>query len=116
MLRRRCCRISPRAARTSLASLASQTARRVRRILDASGWSEIDIEPIDVPCSLPEDALVGYVSQLGPVGRTLQQADDDLRARVIAAVRPAFDPYVRGAQVVFMAACWMIAARASTAR
>ena len=67
---------------------------RVRRILDESGWSEIDIQPIDVPCALPENALVRYLTQLGPVGRFLQQADDELRARVVAAVRPAFDPYV----------------------
>ena len=61
---------------------------------------------------MPEDALVPYVSQLGPVGRALQQANDDLRARVVAAVRPAFDPYVQGTDVRFTAACWMVGARA----
>ena len=85
---------------------------RVRRILDESGWSEIDIQPIDVPCAMPENALVRYVTQLGPVGRFLQQADDELRARVVATVRPAFDPYVHGPEVRFTAACWMVGARA----
>jgi SAM-dependent methyltransferase len=85
---------------------------RVRRILEQGGWSAIDLQPIDVPCAMPEGALLDYVTQLGPVGRILQQADDDLRARVVAAVRPAFDPYVRGAEVRFTAACWMVAARA----
>jgi SAM-dependent methyltransferase len=84
----------------------------VRRILGESGWSQIDIQPIDVPCALPENALVRYLTQLGPVARVLQQADDDLRARVVATVRPAFDPYVRGAEVRFTAACWVVSGRA----
>jgi len=87
---------------------------RVRRILDESGWSEIDIQPIDVPCAMPENALVRYVTQLGPVGRFLQQADDELRARVVATVRPAFEPYVHGPEVRFTAACWMVGAHAAT--
>jgi len=85
---------------------------RVRSILDGAGWSQIDIQPIDVACAFPESALVRYVTQLGPVGRALQQADDELHARVVAAVQPAFDSYVRDAQVRFNAACWMVAARA----
>jgi len=85
---------------------------RVRGILQDSGWSEIDIQPIDVPCAMPESALVRYFTQLGPVGRMLQQADDARRAQVVATVRPAFDPYVHGAEVRFTAACWMVGARA----
>ena len=85
---------------------------RVRGILEQSGWSAIDIQPIDVPCAMPENALVRYFTQLGPVGRMLQQADDERRARVVATVRPAFDPYVHGAEVRFTAACWMVGARA----
>jgi SAM-dependent methyltransferase len=85
---------------------------RVRGIFEAAGWSQIDIQPIDVPCAFPESALVRYVTQLGPVGRALQPATDDRRARVVAAVRPAFDRYVHAAEVRFNAACWMVAARA----
>ena len=85
---------------------------RVRRILADGGWSEIDIQPIDMPCAMPERVLVSYLTQLGPVGRVLQQATDDVRARVVAAIRPAFDPYVHGAEVRFDAACWMVLARA----
>ena len=61
---------------------------------------------------MPESALVRYFTQLGPVGRILQQADDERRARVVATVRPAFDPYVDGSEVRFTAACWMVGARA----
>ena len=85
---------------------------RVRRILTASGWRGIDIEPIEAPCVFPASALEFYVGTLGPVGRSLQSADDDTRARVMQATLPAFDPYRRGDEIRFSAACWLVDARA----
>jgi len=85
---------------------------RVEGILKESGWTEIDIAPIDVACVLPERELVAYLTRLGPVGLILQQADDATRTRVIDTVRAAFDPYVHGTEVRFTAACWMVGARA----
>jgi SAM-dependent methyltransferase len=89
--------------------------RRVYPILDESGWTEIDIRPIDVACTLPEKVLVRYLTLLGPVGLILQEADDRTRTQVIETVRAAFDPYVHGAEVRFTAACWMVSARAPSA-
>lgn len=86
----------------------------VTRILRESGWVDIDIQPADVACSLPEKALERYFSRLGPVGQTMQQADEPTRARVIQAVRSAFTPYVDGDRVCYDAACWVIRARASS--
>jgi hypothetical protein len=83
---------------------------RVHRILEESGWGAIDIRPIDVACTLPEKELVGYVTRLGPLGRLLHEAGEETRTRVVATVRPAFDPYVHGTEVRFNAACWTIAA------
>jgi ubiquinone/menaquinone biosynthesis C-methylase UbiE len=86
--------------------------RRVHRILEESGWAEIDIRPIDVACTLPEKELVRYLTRLGPLGLILHEADDRTRTQVIETVRAAFEPYVHGAEVRFTAACWMICARA----
>jgi SAM-dependent methyltransferase len=82
----------------------------VHDILNRSGWSGIDIQPIDVDCSLREQDLSRYVTRLGPVGLILQDADDDTRARVAESIRSAYDPYVHGDEVRFTAACWMISA------
>jgi SAM-dependent methyltransferase len=87
--------------------------RRVYGILHDSGWSAIDVQPIDIACTMPEPELIGYFTRFGPVGMALHDADDRTRARVIEAVRPAFDPYVHGHEVRFTAACWMVAARAA---
>jgi SAM-dependent methyltransferase len=88
---------------------------RVRRILEGSGWVDVDIRPIDVACSFPEQELVPYFTRLGPVGRILAEADERTRNEVIETIRPAFDTYVDGATVRFEAACWMVGARSPTA-
>ena len=86
--------------------------RRVGRILEESGWTEIDIQPVDVPCVIPEKDLVRYLSRFGPVGLALAEADEPTRTRVLETVRAAFDAYVHGEDVRYTAACWMVGARA----
>ena len=86
---------------------------RVSSILEESGWAAVDIQAIDVACTLPEKELVGYFTRLGPVGLILEEADERTRARVIDTVRAAFDPFVHGSEVRFTGACWMIGARAA---
>lgn len=85
---------------------------RVRRILADSGWKDIDIQPVDIVCMMRQSDLHGYVTRLGPLGMVLQEADAGTRAKVIDAVRAAFDAFVQGEEVRFTAACWQVHARA----
>jgi SAM-dependent methyltransferase len=85
---------------------------RVRGILSAAGWKDIAVDPLDIPCALPESALVEYFTSLGPVALALPSADEGTTARVVEAVRPAFDPFVDGDTVRFTAACHLISATA----
>jgi len=87
-------------------------SHRVREILGDSGWAEVDVSPIDVPCTFSEAHLTAYVTRMGPVGQALAAADERTRARITELVRDALDSYVYGREVRFTAACWMIAARA----
>jgi len=87
-------------------------AGKVRRLLEASGWGAIDIRPLDVECTFPERDLLRYATRLGPVGRVLREADEQTKARALALILPAFEPYVDGALVRFRAACWQVGARA----
>ncbi|RKH35890.1 class I SAM-dependent methyltransferase [Corallococcus praedator] len=86
--------------------------RRVDSLLAEAGWTAMDLQPIDVACTLPEAELVRYFTRLGPVGMRLQEADDRTRTQVIETVRAAFEPFVKGAEVHFTAACWAVSARA----
>lgn len=85
---------------------------KIHRILEEGGWAGIDIQPVDVPCTLPESELVGYFTRLGPLGLILGEFDEETRAQVIERVRAAFDTFVHGTEVRFTAACWMVSARA----
>ena len=85
---------------------------RVERILEQSGWTHIDVWPIDIACEFPERELTTYATRFGPLGRALQDVDEPTRARVLQAVRAAFEPFVHGAEVRYVAACWMVGARA----
>ena len=87
-------------------------ADRVARILEEGGWTAIDIQPVDVQCTLPEKDLLRYLSRFGPVGTALSEADETTRARVLETIRAAFDPYVHGEIVRYIAGCWMVGARA----
>jgi SAM-dependent methyltransferase len=89
---------------------AFANAQRVHAILEESGWTGIAIRPLDVECAFPARELPSYLTRLGPVGRVLQDADERTRATVIEAIRPAYDPYIQGTDVRFVAACWMISA------
>lgn len=88
---------------------------RVRRILEEGGWRDVEVRPLDVECTFPENDLLRYVTRLGPIGRVLQSADERTQQRVLALVRPAFDAFVDGEQVRFRAACWSVGARARDA-
>lgn len=88
---------------------------RVRSILEKSGWDGIEIQPVDVTCTLPEKDLVRYFTRLGPLGQVLPDVDERTRGQIIQTVRPAFDPFVQGAEVRFTAACWMVGAQAPAA-
>jgi ubiquinone/menaquinone biosynthesis C-methylase UbiE len=85
---------------------------RVRAILEAAGWTNVAIEPLDVECTLPASELDAYVTKLGPLGRVLGDVDERTRAQLLDEVRAAFAPYVHGTEVRFDAACWLISAEA----
>ena len=85
---------------------------RVRAILEDSGWADIDVRPIDVACTIAEEDLHLYLTRIGPVARILQDVDHRTHAQIVETVRAAFDPYVKGTDVRFTAACWMVGARA----
>jgi SAM-dependent methyltransferase len=87
-------------------------ADRVRGILEDSGWSRIEVRPIDIPAAVAKQDLFVFVTKLGPVGAALREADPPTRERVTAAVRAAFEPFIQNDEARFNAACWLVTARA----
>lgn len=85
---------------------------RVRRTLQASGWSDIEVSPLDLPNEVSESDLMAYVTRLGPAGAALRDADDALKAKVVEALELAFRPFVQRGAARFTSACWLVTARA----
>jgi SAM-dependent methyltransferase len=87
---------------------------RVRRILNASDWKNIDVRPIDVTGNMAEQELLTYVTKLGPVGAALRDAnvDEATRTRTVSVVRAAFEPYIQNGIARFTMACWLVSAHA----
>lgn len=85
---------------------------RVRRILEGSGWSDVEISPLDLPNEVSEPDLMAYVTRLGPAGAALRDADEDLKAQVAEALAVAFQPFVKDGAARFTSACWLVRARA----
>lgn len=48
---------------------------RVQVILGKSHWTEIEILPVDVECSMPEKDLNRYLTNLGPFAAALQELE-----------------------------------------
>ncbi|CAN7529075.1 methyltransferase domain-containing protein [Phenylobacterium sp. LjRoot219] len=84
---------------------------RMRQILADSGWTDIDIRPLDVAATLREAELVSYVTRMGPVGQALQALEDAERAPIIDAVLRAYEPFVHNGVAAFDLACWLVTAR-----
>lgn len=85
---------------------------RVRAILAAAGWSDIDIRPLDLPTVVAEADLMTYVTRMGPVGLALKTMDEAAQHEVTDALRAAFAPFVRDGAARFTSACWSVTARA----
>lgn len=84
---------------------------RVQDILGAAGWRDIDVEPLDVVCTLSAADLDVYAARMGPVGALLPDLDETRRHRITAAVRQAFEIYVTAGSAHVTAACWLVRAR-----
>jgi SAM-dependent methyltransferase len=86
---------------------------RVRRILDSSGFADAICEQADHELLLGEDlqAATDFSLHAGPASRCLLNADDEIRARVHAAVMKALTPFASPRGVMCRATTWIVRAR-----
>jgi ubiquinone/menaquinone biosynthesis C-methylase UbiE len=85
---------------------------RVHMILEQSHWTEIEILPVDVECSMPDRDLKRYLTNFGPVAAALQEPEPERAEQILQEILPAFSRYRVGSEVRFSSACWMVNARA----
>lgn len=81
---------------------------RTRGILADAGWGGVEVRPFDATCAMPATELMTFLTRIGPLREALAEADDELRAAVLEAVRTAAEPYVDGDRASFEAALWVV--------
>ncbi len=89
---------------------------RVRGILDAAGWRDVDVAPHDILLRLAEpgdaEEAARATTRIGPLARALAEgAGRGVREAALAAVADALRGYCRPEGVVMPGAVWLVAAR-----
>jgi ubiquinone/menaquinone biosynthesis C-methylase UbiE len=96
---------------------AFASEERVRRILGAAGFQDVEMEPcplsLDAAIGRGLDAAVQGALEIGPASRALQDQPPELRAAAAASIREALAPFVKGNSVLLPASIWIVTARAS---
>jgi SAM-dependent methyltransferase len=85
---------------------------RLRSILAAANYTQIEINPFDGAMNMGatlEDAAVEILN-IGPLARAASELDEDTRAEIRKAVEAAYLPYASEIGVTPPAACWMVRA------
>jgi SAM-dependent methyltransferase len=85
---------------------------RTGGILTDAGWSGVEVRPFDAVCTMPASELMTFFTRIGPLREALAEADDELRAEVLDAVRTAAESFVTGDRADFEAALWVVDAHA----
>jgi SAM-dependent methyltransferase len=88
---------------------------RVRRILEAGGFTDVRCEAHTTELSLGGATnvheAVEFLLEIGPIAALLRDADAPLRARVAQAIREALTPHVRQDGVSLQGEAWIVWAR-----
>ncbi|MCG8588547.1 MAG: methyltransferase domain-containing protein [Proteobacteria bacterium] len=95
--------------------MALADPERLRGLLEAGGWEQIEIEgrrltmQIGGPVAL--DASVAFTLQMGPVGSALRDSPPAVMEKAATAVRKALLPYAGDDGVQMEGAVWCVSAR-----
>jgi len=89
---------------------------RVRAILGDAGWTDVSLEPVEMPLDLGGgatlDEVVAYSFQIGPAARAMADAPEALKPPLEAALREALAPFATGRGVFMDGAAFVVVARA----
>lgn len=83
---------------------------RTRTILEAGGWRNVRIEPLDDPTPVSFDELLTMSLRVGPLNPALANQDEAVREKVREAVTRALEPYVKDGVARMNSACWLVSA------
>ncbi len=87
---------------------------RLRRILEEADFGAVAIDRFDTKVAIGAgrslEETVRVVMQMGPTGRLLQEASDDVKERVAASIAEALQPFQGDNGLRMSASTWMVTA------
>ena len=86
---------------------------RIEPVFANAGWQGVTVTPLDIACAFPRADLDIFIRRVGPVARLMGDMEETQREQIVESIRPAFDPFIDGDEVRYMAGCWMIEGRNS---
>ncbi len=89
---------------------------RVAAILDQALFTNVTFAPFDADVVLSQEGLseaVRFAMTTGPTARRLRDVDDDMKARVRAALVARFGSLVRGNRIALRGSVWVVTATRS---
>jgi SAM-dependent methyltransferase len=90
---------------------------RVRRILDAAGFTGIAMEAcpllLDTAIGGGLDRAVQGALEMGPASRALEGQPEELRQAAVHSIREALAAFVKGDAVLLPASIWIVTAKAA---
>jgi SAM-dependent methyltransferase len=100
----------PSPAARGMASLTDPAA--IRRLLDATGFTDVVVEPVDRPMSYGADAseAADFVLSQGPVRHNLRDATDAEIDHVRTGLRDGFEPFRTPDGVLVPGHVWLVTA------
>jgi ubiquinone/menaquinone biosynthesis C-methylase UbiE len=90
---------------------------RVRRVLSAAGFSDIELKPHDIALDIALgrglDGAANAAIAFGPASRALDGHPDSVRAAAIQSVREALAKYEDNGKIPLPASIWIVSAKAA---
>ncbi|MDZ4696782.1 MAG: class I SAM-dependent methyltransferase [Deltaproteobacteria bacterium] len=91
---------------------------RLEGILQRAGFSDVTIEPLDLPVYFAREggveAAVSFAMQVGPTGAALGEMSKEVNAVAAERLKEALAPHARDGVVTLGGAIWMVQASAGT--
>ncbi|HVL82439.1 MAG TPA: class I SAM-dependent methyltransferase [Actinomycetota bacterium] len=86
---------------------------RVRDVLRSAGWSDVEVEPLDIEFRFQTSAeeLLDLMMEIGPLGSMTAEADDETKARVREAALEVLRSFETSGTVATPSATWLVTAR-----
>lgn len=106
--------LPPRPAPGAPGPLSLGDPERLRGILDAAGFKDVELEDSRIALALGagtlEDAVVS-ATQLGPAAALVKSLEPAVRAEIAEALRTELKPYMTADGVRLGSGCWLVSAR-----